>query len=72
VQRAQLLARRYPNLAPEYARLANASQDAFDAAVSALVMMEHVSDLLALPEEVDPTLRLEGRIWHPRWRDDVP
>jgi len=71
-QRAALLARRYPNLAPEHARLANASEDAFDAAVSALVMMEHASDLLALPDEVDPMLRLEGRIWHPRWRDDEP
>jgi hypothetical protein len=71
-QRAQLLARRYPALAPEHARLAHASEDAFDAAVSALVMMEHITDLLALPVEVDPTLRLEGRIWHPGWRDDVP
>lgn len=69
-QRAQLLARRYPNLAAEHTHVANASEDAFDAAVSALVMMQHASDLLALPREEDPMLRLEGRIWHPRWRDD--
>ncbi|HEX8968092.1 MAG TPA: hypothetical protein VF937_09445 [Chloroflexota bacterium] len=69
--RAALLERRYPHLEPGWARQAAASEDAFDAAVSALVMVEHVADLASLPAEVDPVLRLEGRIWHPAWRDDA-
>jgi hypothetical protein len=68
--RTDLLARRYPNLRTEHRQLAIASEDAFDAAVSALVMAEHASDLDALPAVTDPALRLEGRIWHPGWRAD--
>jgi hypothetical protein len=68
--RTDLLARRYPALGPEHRRLAVASEDAFDAAVSALVMVEHVDDLASLPPETDPVVRLEGRIWHPGWRTD--
>jgi hypothetical protein len=70
IARAMLLATRYPHLDEEHARLATRSEDAFDAAVSALVMIEHASDLLSLPEERDAELRLEGRIWHPTWRLD--
>jgi len=68
--RLELLASRYPNLAPDRRALAAASEDAFDAAVSALVMIEHIADLLALPAQTDPAVKLEGRIWHPRWRED--
>ena len=71
-ERHKLLAECYPRLEPEHVRLAVASEDAFDAAVSALVMIEHIDDLRALPEERDPELRLEGRIWHPGWRLDNP
>jgi hypothetical protein len=60
----------YPRLAPDLRAVAEASEDAFDAAVSALVMSEYVGDLADLPEEPDAVLRLEGRIWHPAWRDD--
>jgi hypothetical protein len=41
------------------------SEDAFDAAVSALVMSGHAASLAALPPEPDPVLRREGRIWSP-------
>jgi hypothetical protein len=68
--RAELLERRYPGLSGEHRRLAVISEDAFDAAASALVMAEHVTDLAALPAESDLVLRLEGRIWHPGWRTD--
>ena len=71
-ERQRLLAERYPTLDAQHRDLAMASEDAFDAAVSALVMAEHVADLLALPDEPDPQLRLEGRIWHPRWCLDKP
>ena len=69
--RAALLARRYPDLDAEHHRLATQSEDAFDAAVSALVMIGHTADLAALSPEQDPELRLEGRIWHPGWRQDA-
>ena len=69
-ERERLLSRRYALLADEHRRLATQSEDAFDAAVSALVMIEHFSDLTSLPPEKDPGVRLEGRIWHPRWRED--
>jgi hypothetical protein len=68
--RAELLAHRYPELSDHHRRLAVGSEDAFDAAVTALVMIEHVADLADLPAERNPRLRLEGRIWHPRWRED--
>jgi hypothetical protein len=68
--RQRFLADRYPGLGPEHRAAATRSEDAFDAAVSALVMIEHADDLVALLPEADPILRLEGRIWHPRWRAD--
>jgi hypothetical protein len=71
IARAELLARRYPGLDAAHRRLAEASEDAFDAAVSALVMIEHGADLMTLPTETNPQLRVEGRIWHPNWRSDV-
>src|SRR5262249_26852811 len=69
--RAALLAERYPSLDAGHAQAARMSEDAFDAAVSALVMIEHVAELVALPPETDALLRLEGRIWHPAWRLDL-
>jgi hypothetical protein len=44
-------------------RLAASSEDAFDAAVSALVMAGHVDELTRLAPE--PAYSLEGRIWFP-------
>lgn len=68
--RARLLANRYPSLSAEHVRLATNSEDAFDAAVSALVMIEHVGDLSSLAPEPDTYARMEGRIWHPDWAQD--
>lgn len=45
---------------------AGVTEDAFDAAVSALVMDAHAARLAELPEETDPVVRREGRIWHQR------
>jgi hypothetical protein len=50
---------RYPELAPEHRELASASEDAFDAAVSALVMSAHSDELAALAHDYPR----EGRIW---------
>jgi hypothetical protein len=51
-------------MAPEFRRLAATSEDAFDAAISALAMAAAVEELLALPDE--PHYALEGKIWQPR------
>jgi Protein of unknown function (DUF429) len=42
---------------------AAATEDAFDAAVSALVMSRHAAELAALQPEPDAAIRREGRIW---------
>jgi hypothetical protein len=63
--RDEYLARWYPDVRPI------ASEDAFDAAVSALVMARHADDLASLPAEPDAELRREGRIWYPGWQDDA-
>jgi hypothetical protein len=68
--RSDLLAARYPDLGSGHRELAVASEDAFDAAVSALVMIDYGADLTTLPTEANSILRMEGRIWHPRWRED--
>jgi len=44
---------------------AAASEDAFDAAVSALTMDAHREELSTLPAEDAPVFRREGRIWSP-------
>ena len=51
---------------PEYLRRRTIdSEDAFDAAVSALVMSRHADDLVSLQPATDPDIRLEGSIWVP-------
>lgn len=47
---------------------AASSEDAFDAAVSALVMWEHRTQLTELDHQSDQVSRLEGAIWNPTWR----
>jgi hypothetical protein len=42
-----------------------ATEDAFDAALAALGMAEHVDELASLPASDDPVDRLEGRMWLP-------
>jgi hypothetical protein len=49
---------------PELRRLAAAGEDAFDAAVSVVVMAAAAEELRALPAAPDDAL--EGRIWRPR------
>jgi hypothetical protein len=70
-ERCRLLEQRYPSLDRAHLAAATQSEDAFDAAISALVMLEHAHDLATLPPEADPIVRLEGRIWHPGWRAEV-
>ncbi len=59
------LEHRHPGLRPSLRELAVRSEDAFDAAVSALVMSAHEADLRALPTMDDPVARREGWVWAP-------
>jgi Protein of unknown function (DUF429) len=55
----------YPALNEQWKRAAIESEDAFDAAVSALRMARQRTELLALPAVDDESLRREGLIWYP-------
>ena len=63
-ERAGYLQRHHPTLSQEHFALAVDSDDAFDAAVSALELAEHIDELSALPVLRDPQYLLEGVIWH--------
>ena len=63
--RADHLDARHPELGADLRRRAASSEDAFDAAFSALVMARHLDELIALAPATDPKERLEGWIWHP-------
>jgi hypothetical protein len=63
---------KFPELPDELRDLAASSEDAFDAAVSALVMARHIDDLSTLPAVTDRQLLLEGLIWHPGFQAPVP
>ncbi|HLB23363.1 MAG TPA: hypothetical protein VJP07_04665 [Dehalococcoidia bacterium] len=63
--RVALIEERYPDLAPEHRRAMASSDDAFDAAISALEMWRHVESIERLPRIDDPVLKLEGMVWHP-------
>ena len=65
-ERATYLRSNYRDLASDCLSLAVSSDDAFDAAVSALKMAAHVDELTSLGVADDPVLRLEGEIWYPR------
>jgi predicted nuclease with RNAse H fold len=56
---------RFPDQDERLLERAAGSEDAFDAAVSALVMGAHVAELAELRRATDPTELLEGRIWVP-------
>jgi diadenosine tetraphosphate (Ap4A) HIT family hydrolase len=64
-RRAYLL-REYSDLEPQWMEIAASSEDAFDAAVSALVMARHAEAFLQLPDAANQQQKLEGLIWHPR------
>ena len=65
-ERREYLHRHYPNLAPDVHAAAVGSDDAFDAAVSALVMAAHAHEFASLAPAEDSQRRVEGQIWIPR------
>lgn len=64
-ERAAYLSVNHGALDDDLREHAASSEDAFDAAVSAMVMVEHLQDLVHLPSTIDRQARLEGEIWHP-------
>lgn len=63
--RRAYLIEHHPDMEPELADLAADSEDAFDAAVSAVIMSRHADELRVLAVPADPQLRREGLIWAP-------
>jgi hypothetical protein len=62
----------FPHLAPDLRLAAESTDDAFDAAISALAMARCADDLADLPVvDADP-YNVEGVIWHPAWRLSQP
>jgi hypothetical protein len=68
--RASFLAEHYPSLRLDLTTVAAASDDAFDAAVSALAMDAAGAELACLPTR--PEYRREGAIWWPSTTIDPP
>jgi hypothetical protein len=67
-ERAQYIERRWSAMPPKLKADAASTEDAFDAAVAALVMWAHREELAALPAAPSATEALEGMIWAPRTR----
>ena len=68
--RLRYLADHFPGIGEEYRVLAASSEDAFDAAVSALVMWQHRRELSSMESARDEVERLEGRIWYPETENE--
>ena len=66
--RAAHLERRGTGLSSADRRRAEASPNAFDAALSALAMARQLPELASLPRVADPVLGREGIIWWPDWQ----
>lgn len=64
-KRRDLLFARFGDQSAMLLERAAGSEDAFDAAVSALVMAEHARQLSELAPTDDPRLAIEGKIWRP-------
>ncbi len=59
------LCEHFPTLNPALRDLASSCEDAFDAAVSALVMARHAVELRHLTHATDAQTQIEGAIWWP-------
>jgi len=68
-ERHTYLFRRFPEQPRDLLERAAGSEDAFDAAVSALVMSEHEAELQALARPAGPEYGIEGAIWRPERPD---
>lgn len=64
-QRSRYLGESPWPVSPRFADCIVESEDAFDAAISALVMHRHLADLAQLRPSADPRTRMEGDFWRP-------
>jgi hypothetical protein len=64
-ERHDFLFAHFPQQPHHLLERAAGSEDAFDAAVSALVMSAHEDELTGLSAALDPPYAIEGRIWAP-------
>lgn len=65
-RRAHLAAECCPEIGGGLACKAASSEDAFDAAVSAVVMSRHIDEIATLTRSQDPVELIEGAIWWPQ------
>ncbi len=65
VARRAYLSEGFPEIGSELRALAASTEDALDAAVSAVVMARHLEKIEALRPAADEVIRREGRIWWP-------
>ena len=65
-RRAHLTDNCLPEIGGGLACKAASSEDAFDAAVSAVEMSRHLDEIVALSQSQDPVERIEGAIWWPQ------
>lgn len=70
-ERERFLAGRFPEMSPEQRLAAVDSDDAFDAAVSALTMARKLDEIAGLQWVGDEVSRLEGVIWSPAEAPEV-
>ena len=64
--RRTYLAEDFPEIDDVLACKAMSSEDAFDAAVSAVIMSRHLDEISALTATADPAELIEGTIWWPQ------
>lgn len=64
-ERHKYLSTHYADQSETLLERAAGSEDAFDAAVSALVMSKSSDELEALEQTRDPNYAIEGKIWRP-------
>ena len=67
--RKTYLGAKFSELSKQFVATASSCEDAFDAAVSALVMQKRIDDLANFSQATDPCELLEGRIW---WHSPQP
>ncbi len=63
--RLEYLRERFPEMGPDHLSDAAGGEDAFDAAVSAVMMARHLDEILELERGEGAVERLEGVIWSP-------
>ena len=67
--RSEFISEHYPNIPMRWRAASESSEDAFDAVISACVMHKHRAEIRSLKPATDPTICIEGQIWHPSQKE---